>query len=507
MAVQRFTTDGRRVYEPDGAVLTEAFWHRGRFSVIPGPVGSGTSTMLSHKIWAIANEQEPDYDGVRRTRFVVTRETYPQLRKTFIETWQIWFPEEKWGQMVRSEPMQHVLRDKHWSDDGTKVECDVVFLAIPSPEAAEALLASFEITGFVQNEMQFTQRGITTELLSRVGRYPSMMNGPGASWYGGFGDMNAPVEGHWIPYMRGDIPIPRDLSEAEKDDLVKPDEWDFFVQPPGLIETVVEGKIQYQPNPKAENQRWLKVPYIQRIRGWDKDRIDRRVMNKVSLAKGGKPVYPTYMEAEHASPLDLEPIDGFKIIVGLDFGREPAAVFGQDINGSWRVISELIGSNESAALFAPRVARHLAEFYPGMEFVAYGDPRGADKGQNDEKTAYDHFRANGITVIPATRDNNVQMRRAAVETVLGRRNGIKIGKRCLMFRTGLNGGYHYKKIQGLDGLYSPKPLKNAYSHVVEAGENMLLGGGEGSSTSQRSGHKRKKPSPARRPSIRDRKRA
>lgn len=500
-----FTRDGRRVYEPDGVVLTEAFWDRSKFSVIQGPVGSGTSSMMSHKIWLISNEQEADLDGVRRTRWVVTRETYPLLRKTFIETWKVWFPEEVWGDMVRSEPMQHVLKADH-ADGRTRVECEIVFLAIPNEEAAEALLASFEITGFCQNEMQFTSRGITTELLSRAGRYPSMMNGPGATWYGGFGDMNAPVEGHWIPYMRGDIPVPPDFEDSQKAALEKPDNWKFFVQPPGLIERIEDGKVSYLPNPGAENTRWLKEPYIEKIKGWDRERIDRRVLNKVGLYRGGKPVYPTYLDQEHGRKEDIEPIPGMSIIIGLDFGREPAAVFGQEINGTWNVLSELIGENESAALFAPRVARHLGEMYPGFTFVAYGDPRGADKGQNDETTAYDVFRRNGIMVIPATSDNNPQLRRSTVETVLARRNGAKLNKRCLTLRTGLAGGYHYKKVQGPDGLFSPKPLKNRYSHVVEAFENMLLGGGEGVVSINKSAHKKAAPSKIIRPSIRGKRR-
>ena len=48
-----------------------------------------------------------------------------------------------------------------------------------------------------------------------------------------------------------------------------------------------------------------------------------------------------------------------------------------------------------------------------------------------------------------------------------------------MLRRGLSGGYHYAKIKGREGMYAPRPVKNSYSHVVEAMENMILGGGEG----------------------------
>lgn len=498
------TERGTVVYEPDGDVLTAYFFDTGKLSVIQGPVGSGTSSASCHKIWMLACDQAPDYDGVRRTRWLITRETYPALRKTTLETWLQWFPEEDWGEILRSEPMMSNIKRDHPSGDGTIVDCQVIFLAIPNEEVAEHLLASFEITGFFSNEIQFTDKGVLIELLSRCGRYPSMMAGPGATWYGGFADMNAPIEGHWIPYMRGDLPLPKDMSDEEKAGYIKPDDWHFYVQPPGLIESVSDGKVFYQPNPRAENQKWLKEPYIEKIKGWDKARIDRRVLNKVGLYVGGKAVYPTYMAQEHAVTYELEPVEGAPIIIGLDFGREPAAVFMQNINASWIVLSELIGSNESAKLFAPRVKAHLAQEYPGFDFEAFGDPRGADKGQNDESTAYEIFEDEGIFVHPATTDNNVEMRRSTVENALSRRNGVKISHRCITLRTGLAGGYHYRKIKGLTGVYSPSPVKNLYSHVTESFENGLMGGGEGYSISARSSTKRASPSPATRSSRRGR---
>lgn len=504
MALAR-TPRGNVVYEPDGEVLAEYFHDDRKFVCVQGPVGSGTSSASCHKIWKKACSQEPDIDGVRRTRWIISRETYPQLRKTVLETWLQWFPEENWGDLMRSEPMMQTIKKPHPSDDGTKVHCELIFLAIPSEEVAEHLLASFEITGFFANEIQFTQKGVIIELLSRCGRYPSMMNGPGATWFGGFADMNAPVEGHWIPYMRGDIPIPRDMTESEQMGLEKPEDWAFYVQPPGLIETMVDGKVEYAPNPKAENQKWLKEPYIEKIRGWDKDRIDRRVLNKVGLHLGGKPVYPTFLPSEHVLPADQEPFPNWNIIVGLDFGRMPAALFMQCVNGSWYVLSELIGDGESAALFAPRVAQHLGQEYPGMQYEIYGDPRGADKGQNDETTAYDIFGHHGMTVIPATTDNNVEMRRSTVNTVLSRRNGLHVNPSCVTFKTGMAGGYHYKKIQGLVGIFQAQPNKNSiYSHIVEAGENGFMGGGEGHSIVSRSATQRKPPSPVTRSSIRRR---
>ena len=475
------TTRGNFVYVPDGEVLAEYFWDRGELSIIQGPIQSGTSSASVMKIWAIAEEQEPDFDGVRRSRWLITRDTYKELRETTIKTWLDWFPENEWGSLMRAEPALHHLKRKHSSGDGTLVDCEVIFIAIPDPDVAEQVCASYEITGFFRNEGQFCEKAVIDELLSRCGRYPSMKNGPGATWHGGFVDLNAPREGHWIPYMRGDLPLPQEWSEEQKAEYVKPAGWKFFVQPPGLVEKKIDGKVVYQANPKAENQKHTKKNYLQIITGKSKEFIDRRVMNKVGLYSDGKPVYPTFSEYEHIAPSDMGPSPGATIIVGLDFGRDPAAAFMQCVNGHWVLLSELIGDNESAQLFAPRVRRHLAQKYPGHKAEFWGDPRGADGVQSVETTAYDVFQANGMRVLPATTDNNPEMRRSTVEAVLERRNAFHVNPSCITAKTGFAGGYHYPKIKGLPGVYAERPRKNRYSHIVEAVENALLGGGEGDS--------------------------
>lgn len=505
----KLTPRGNMVYEPDGKVLTDYFWDRSELSIIQGPIESGTSSASVHRLWRLACEQKPDFDGVRRTRFLVIRDTYKSLRETTMKTWIDWFPESIWGPMLRGEPANHSIKRDHPSGDGTKVDTEIIFLAIADADTAVAVLASFEITGFFVNEGQFIDKAVVDELLSRCARYPSKKNGPGATWSGGFIDLNAPTEGHWIPYMRGDIPLPKDMTDDERMQYEKPPTWRFFVQPPGLIETRVEGKLVYQPNPAAENQKWMTKPYLEKIAGKPKEWIDQRIMNKVGLYVGGKSVYPTFSAHEHVSKSKLLYTAGWPIYVGLDFGREPAAVFGQCINGAWSVLAELIGSNESAQLFAPKVKRLLFQEFPGCKAEFYGDPRGADGGQNVETTAYDVYLAHGMKVIPATTDNNREMRRSAMESVLGKRNGLLISPECLVLKTGMAGGYHYPKVaqKGISGRFAEKPLKNEYSHIVEALENMLLGGGEGEALVVPSHRERRGPSPVARHRVELRRRA
>ena len=80
-------------YRPPGPIskafmLSDAFV-RG----IRGPFGSGKSTACVFEIMRRAREQPAGFDGVRRSRWAILRNTYPELRTTTIKTWHQWFPE------------------------------------------------------------------------------------------------------------------------------------------------------------------------------------------------------------------------------------------------------------------------------------------------------------------------------------------------------------------------------------------------------------------------------
>lgn len=55
-------------------------------TAIRGPIGSGKSVGCVMHMKKIAMEQEPNEDGVRKTRWVCIRNTYPDLKGTVIKT-------------------------------------------------------------------------------------------------------------------------------------------------------------------------------------------------------------------------------------------------------------------------------------------------------------------------------------------------------------------------------------------------------------------------------------
>jgi len=61
---------------------------------------------------------------------------------------------------------------------------------------------------------------IIDDIIGRTGRI--LMRDGGATWAGDDHGHNAPSEKHWIPIMMGMVPIPEDMSEEEREALVKP---------------------------------------------------------------------------------------------------------------------------------------------------------------------------------------------------------------------------------------------------------------------------------------------
>ena len=124
----------------------------------------------------------------------------------------------------------------------------------------------------------------------RVGRFPSMRDG-GASWSGVIYDTNAPEEDHWWPIMSGEVPVPDHIHHEQAKMLVKPDNWNFYIQPAGMVEKLTkEGGIDsYEDNDNAENiNNLLSTYYSNLIRGKTKVGLMFSLMNRLGQVEGSQ---------------------------------------------------------------------------------------------------------------------------------------------------------------------------------------------------------------------------
>lgn len=474
----RLDPQGRKIFEPDGVTLTAFLMDRSPVSIIRGAIGSGTSSACCMKLWQMACEQKAGLDGMRRTRFCIIRNSYPELETTTVKTWLFWFEERIYGELRRSKPMLHHIRVGN-------VDMEVVFLALDDEDAIRKL-RSLELTGVWFNELEYIPKAIFDEALSRCGRYPAKAVSP-ATWYGVIADLNAPNEDHWLPKLMGEVPPPPDADPDDMAEYTRPKGWCYLVQPPALIEEFGDdGKtvVGYRLNPKAENVRWLVDGFYQgQVQGKSRTWIESRLMNRITMHVDGKKVFPEFVPETHVSKQPLRVVPGHPVYVGLDFGRNPAAVFAQFVGNRWYVQHELIGRDVGTTTFAPQVKKKLEKEYPGCRVSVWGDPKGRDKTQNDERTAYEIYRGHGITVQAAPVKNNaIETRLEAVRYVLtGLSDGqprLLVSQTCVRLKMAMAGAYHYRKIKG-SNRYEDAPFKDTAADVADALQYLILGGGEG----------------------------
>ena len=465
-------------FKPPGETLKQFMRSDAFFRGLRGPVGSAKSSTCAVEIFRRALQQQ-SYQGRRQSRWAVVRNTYAELRTTTLQTWLQWFPEEQWGPvMMHPPPFIHTLQKGD-------LDLEVMFLALDRPEDVKKLL-SLELTGAWLNEAREFPKAIIDAATMRVGRYPSMKDG-GPSWYGVIADTNAPDDDHWWPIMAGETPIPDHIGREEALMLRKPEGWQFFTQPGGMRPLIGgdDGKstIGYELNPDRENIENLTPEYYPRIiAGKSKDWISVYVLNKLASLTDGKPVYADWDSDRHLAKDVLQPVPNLPLTIGVDFGLTPSAVVGQRLRNRWLILGELVAVDMGAVRFAELLRSELAQRWPGHQHVIWGDPAGDYRAQTDEQTPFQILRRAGFIARPApTNDPSLRIEAVtgALTRLVDKEPGLLIDPRCVNLRKGFDGGYHYRRLQ-VSGTerFDMSPNKNKFSHVHDALQYLLCGGGE-----------------------------
>lgn len=465
--------------------LWEFYWDDSRVSCIQGPVGSAKTRTALMKLYRLASSQVL-MGGKRKSRWVITKPTASQMLTSIIPDFLDLFPEGVYGTFKRSPPMTYTM-------EIADLQAEFIFIALDNPDDIKKL-KSMNITGGYINEGQFTILDIVTTLLERSGRYPARVKERGREIVNSIPkmvliDMNAADESHFIPIMRGDVSMPEWFTPDQIRQYTKPDAWRFFMQPPALLEKIDSDGlvVGYEPNPRAENLRNLPEGYyIEQIEGESKDVIDMKLMNRTGALRGGKPIFNGWNSEIHVARSALEYRPELKLLVGLDFGRTPAAVWGQQYGGRWYILGEYYLEDVSTELFIPALKKEMARRMPDLRWDNiqwWGDPAGSFKGQADEKTSFMIARNQGVNVHGQKSAIRFAPRKAAVDAVLARMvqgyPGILVDKNCVMLINGFKGGYKWRVVQGRNGeTIVDEPADTKYTHVHDSLQYLLAGGGE-----------------------------
>jgi hypothetical protein len=255
-----------------------------RVRLILGPFGSGKTSGCIMEIMRRAQEMTPCYDGIRRSRWAVVRNTYAQLKDTTIRSFHDWFPPKIFGEY-------HVTDHNYLITKFPGMHLELCFRALDRPDQVSNLL-SFEFTSAYFNEAREIPKTIIDAMDGRIGRYPSKRDA-GEYWHGMILDSNPPED---------------DSDLYNVFEKTRPEGWSIFKQPSGL-------------SAQAENTLHLPKNYYQNLaRGKDEMFVRVYVHGQYGYLVAGRPVFTAFKDNIHVAHRPLEPIKNLPLITGWDFG-------------------------------------------------------------------------------------------------------------------------------------------------------------------------------------------
>lgn len=487
-------TDSPKVLQVQyNASKTGALFHHSTafFRGIRGPIGSGKSVTCCFEIFANACNQKPGPDGVRRTRWAAIRNTLPELKSTTLKTWLSWFPEgdprkdkSKFGILNMQSPITHHVR--YSLPDGTKVELEMIFLALDQASDVKKLL-SLELTGIWFNEAREILKDHIDGGTGRVGRFPASKDG-GCTRKAIIADTNAPDEEHW-------------WAELEEN---TPENWAFFSQPGGLdvdaenLENLDQGGYkrlfpdrEYGSLTFEERRRVGRLYYEDMLGGKDPEWINVYVHNQFGTIMRGVPVYAADWNRDiHLAKSPIIIVPRSEIVIGVDCsGRHPAAVFSQYVGRArLQTVKELCIMDDEgmgAEKFADYFVQKIDKWFKGCAIdEIWGDPAGGNKSQNDERTYFDilndALKKYQLKVKPAP-GLRFPDRYEAVQYLLSNlvdgKPMVEISPDCRYLVQGFNGKYMFKEINTAGGgtRVDDRPVKNRHSNPHDAFQYMASG--------------------------------
>lgn len=410
-----------------------------------GPVGSGKSTACCWELYRQGCAMPAWDNGVRRSRFAIIRNTYRELEDTTLATWRYWFDP------VSEMNMRRMAMTVRQPMGNTLAEMEILFRALDRPEHVKHLL-SLELTGAWVNEARELGKGIIDALDDRIGRYPNPRQ-VDVPWIGLLLDTNPPDFEHWW------------YRAAEEQ---RPEGWEFFRQPGGLIKR--GGK--WVENPQAENTENLEPHYYAiRAQGKAEDHINVYYAGNYGVTKDGKPVFEEYSDALHGvHEFDLLP--DLPTWRAWDFGLTPACLVGQIApNGQLRILYEWQAQRAGIESFGEFVVQQCAqgELRAVRRWEDIGDPAG-DAGKDLEITAFDVLHGMHVDIMPGNQSPETRLEtvRHGLRTLADGAPLLVVHPRCTMLRKALGGEYKYRRMSVSGERYSDKPDKGPYSHLADA---------------------------------------
>lgn len=420
--------------------------------LICGPVGGGKSTVALMDLVRRAVAQEP-FDGVRRTKFAIVRNTAAQLMSTVKPMMDTWLVTMTQGRMGRWRLTEKVFDMRFKLADGTVVHSEFLLMPADTPDDVRRLL-SLEVSAAWVEECREIDPEVFAALQGRTNRYPARIAG-GVTHAGVICSTNPPpVGGFWHDFMT------KETKGVE-----------IFMQPPALLEDDTL-------NPGAENLENLAPDYYDNlISGKTEDWINVYLKNKFGAGSNGRPLYRGSFKASfHVSKEPLKAVlAGINpLIVGMDNGLQAAAaVMQQDARGRVNILAEaFVPEDETMGvetfldkLLIPKLRNKFPQF-PMEKILFVLDPACFARSQLNEATIAQAVGRRGYRAIQAS-TNDPEQRISAVEQLLLRQAdgaaGFLVDPECQHVINALEWGHRYKRTAS--GVHTTEVEKNHFSHI------------------------------------------
>lgn len=457
-------------YSPPGPVAAEYLNAIDDVMCI-GPVGSAKTTTGCMKGMQVTELQHPSTkDGVRKALIVATRPNYRRMEDTLLRSFRKVFPEcvTKQGRLLNgvyetdaNGLLQHTMR---WSGHRGPCECTHLFRAFGDLDV-ESFVRGFEPTAWYNSEADEQPEGCFGLMKQRAGRAflderPDPSIAPPAQYSQIYGDLNAPDEDSWFT---------RDIIENPESPIR------VIWQPSGF-------------SPNAENianlRRIHPTYYENMAKTLEPWAVDRFIRNKIGMSRHGAPVFIEYSSECEVEGLKPEPKT--RIVIGVDQGNRPAAIFTQkDRHNRLLVLNEAVPPPDeitNGVVFGEAVAEIMLQQYRPWcvdgGFVLSFDPA-AKARDNDARRWYQQFiigfmkkMKHAPYVLPPT--NRLDPRIASVRGFLSRRAreggpAFLIDKvNCPQLRRALMSGYRLMRKKSLTGKVEYTLEKNQHSDPGDA---------------------------------------
>lgn len=420
--------------------------------VIAGPQGSGKTIASIKKALVEAQRIHPGADGVRRYKLGVWRQKYDNLWKATIPSWWKILPKDLPGSSWTGASPRAARHAVRFEDRWGLCELTADFLAfgeLADPEDLRGL----EFTDVWLNEIDTLPADLFIWLTGRVGRDPP----PEVTGRLGrmFGDMNAPDVLNWTF---------RKFYETSAPGYA-------LYRQPGGMDPNAENLAAYGGNHSyyerqielnAANQWWIR----------------RMVHGIPGVSRASDLVYDRFDELTMLSRVPLKPDLHLPVLVGVDGGLTPAAVYMQEMaDGQLRVIAEVALERGGMKDLAGAMLALEARRFERCDFRTSCDPS-MKAGEDDELEQRVSRRSDRQELaeeigrpVELAKSQEPSRRWAAVRDKIALnlgpgRPGYLLDPSCKGLIRGKLQTYQFRKLRGTNDLSSIQPTFD--THVADA---------------------------------------